>query len=149
MQITLATVAQVVIGKVSNRKNARWHLDILGRAHCGAGRGITAAATRWSVDGTIELASVCRRCLKALRVRLAEQPAGDAYASDAAYALAPAEQVAAREAELIPAIRAHVRAMRQLPPTPAEDAGLEPWEYARRLLAELRDEVPEQLLLAV
>lgn len=129
---------QVIIGRVSARKGARQHLDVAGRAHCGAGNGITAAATRWVVDGTVQLATVCRRCIKALRKALAAQAeAGDLVAADAAYAVATPEQVAAREAELAAAINAHLAQVNIPEPTPAETLGLFGYQYQQRLLAEL------------
>lgn len=127
---------KVTVGKVSTRKDAREHLDILGRAHCGAGNGRTMAATRWTVDATVNIARVCRRCLKALRTRLAEAAAGgDEYAASAATMLAPADPRA--DDALIADIRAHLRNVHTPPPTPAETLGITGDEYRRRLLAEL------------
>jgi hypothetical protein len=129
----------ILIGKVSARPNAREHLDVHGRAYCGAGRGITAAATRWRVDGTVVTDRVCRRCLKTLRRLLAEAAtAGDQYASDAAYFLEPAGPArAAADVAMISSIRATVRAAAVPPATPLERSGLDPEAYRRRLLAEL------------
>lgn len=128
----------ILIGKVSTLEGARWHLDILGRAHCGAGRGRTLAATRWRVDATVPLDEVCKRCLKALRRRVAEaEAAGDAYATGAVVALRPDDP--RRDAALIADIREHLRRAHTPEPTPLELSGLASHEYAARLLASLRD----------
>lgn len=131
---------QVIIGKVSNRNGAREHLDVLGRAHCGAGNGITMQATRWQVDATLNVERICRRCLKALRARLAEASAGGCeYAKGAAYMLEPADQAAARDRLMLADMRSHLRAVRNPGPTPAELAGLTGDQFRRRLLAELAE----------
>lgn len=134
MRSTLATAtpAPVIVGKVSDRKGARTHLDILGRAHCGAGRGIIAAATRWEVDGTVLPATVCRRCIKALRAALAEAATVHQAATDAAYVLVTPEVAAARNTALLADLIAfHTRrAAEAAPPAPA-------WNHRELLLAEL------------
>jgi hypothetical protein len=122
---------QVTIGKVSTRKGARYHLDTLGLAHCGAGTGRIMAATRWVADGTVQLTTVCRRCLKALRARLADAATtGDVYAADAAYTLTPADEAARRDASLLEDIRATLAA-RWAPPPPLT------WEQQQRHRAAL------------
>lgn len=126
----------IEIGKVSNREDAREHWSVYGWAFCGAGAGRTMAATRWRVDGTVLVAGVCRRCLKALRRRLAEAgDAGDEYAASAAYMLEP--QDAARDRLMVADMRRHLRAVHTPDPTPAELAGLDSDTFRRRLLAEL------------
>lgn len=124
------------IAKVSTRPAARDHYDVAGRAYCGAGSGITSAATRWRPDATVNVARVCRRCLKALRVALATAAAaGDQYAAGAAEFLAPADP--RRDAALVESIRATVRAARTPDPTPLELSGLTQEAYRARLLGEL------------
>lgn len=138
---TTPEAAAVTIGKVSERKGARQHLDVAGRAHCGAGRGTIAAATRWIVDGTVALQTVCRRCIKALRAALAE--ATDAAGRDAAYMLTPAAEAAARDAELAADLRAfHAELAEAARPAPA------PWNHRELLLAELRNAPAGDLLFA-
>jgi hypothetical protein len=133
---------QVIIGKVSTRTNARDHLDVHGRAHCGAGNGVTMQATRWQLDATVIVERICRRCIKALRRRLAEQAAtGDQHSAGAAHMLAPADQAAAADRLMLSDMRRHLRAVHTPPQTPAELAGLSSDEFRRRLLAELADEV--------
>lgn len=128
----------IIIGKVSALEGARQHLDVLGRAHCGAGSGRTIAATRWRADATLRLSEVCRRCLKALRKRTeAAASAGDTAAADAVIALEPADP--RRDAALLADIRAHLRRVHTPEPTPLELSGLPSHEYAARLLASLRD----------
>lgn len=132
----LPAAEHIIIGKVSTLKNARWHLSILGRAHCGAGTGRTAAATRWRVDGSVTREQVCRRCLKTLRRRLAENAAsGDVYAQAADTMLAPDDP--RRDAEMLADIRIQLTRSGALEPGPLELAGLDPHTYRRRLLAEL------------
>ena len=136
---------RVTIGKVSTRKGARWHLDVVGFAHCGAGTGRTMAATRWIADGTVELATVCRRCLKALRTRLADaETAGDISAKAAAYVLAPADVAAARDADLMRDLRAFHRelATRNAPPAPLT------WEQQQAHRARLFSDEPIDALFA-
>lgn len=62
---------QLFTALVTNRKAARRHLDVAGRAHCGAGSGRTLGGTRRQVAGNINLAGVCKRCLPELRRRVA------------------------------------------------------------------------------
>lgn len=127
----------ITLGKVTGIAGAREHLDVHGRAHCGAGSGRTIAGTRWAVDGTLVADGVCRRCLQALRARLAEAAAaGDQAAADAAYMLEPADP--RRDAALLADIRAHLTAVHTPDPTPAELAGMTGDEFRRRLLADLR-----------
>lgn len=130
----------VTIGRVSTRKGARQHLDTLGRAHCGAGTGITMAATRWTVDGTVHTDTICRRCLPALRTRLAEAAqAGCPDADAAAYMLAPADVAEARDAALLADISAHLTRVHAVP---AED----PYEVRMaRVAALLAPAPPAQL----
>jgi hypothetical protein len=127
-----STATPVLIGKVSDRKGARQHLDVAGRAHCGAGRGVIAAATRWEVDATVVTDTVCRRCLKALRAALAAAAAVHTAAADAAYYLTPPAQAAARDAELAADLFAfHTRRQAEAAaPAPA-------WNHRELLLAEL------------
>jgi len=137
----------ILIGKVSVRPNAREHLDVHGRAYCGAGSGFTSAATRWRVDATVIVERVCRRCLKALRRLLAEAAeAGDAAAAGAAVFLAPVDP--ARDAGIIAGMRDHIRRMNAPEPTPLERSGLDADTYRRRLLASLRDEPAAPALFA-
>jgi hypothetical protein len=147
---TRAAVAAVILGKVSERKNARLHLDTGGRAHCGAGRGIIAADTRRYADGDLPAATVCLRCRKALRAALAEvlaaaETAGGAMtraesdARDAANLFATPAELAARDAEIAAGIRAAARARRE-----AQDAELARIaagsnDHRLRLLAELAE----------
>lgn len=127
----------IFLGKVSTIRNARQHLDVLGRAHCGAGRGSTITATRWRADATIRIADVCRRCLKALRRAVASAAAtGDTYAADAAIALEPNDP--RRDDALVADIRAHLSHVYAPQPTPRELAGVPSYQYAERLLKELR-----------
>lgn len=145
---TLAAVAEVIIGKVSERKGARNHLDVAGRAHCGAGRGTIAEATRRAIDGDLDATSMCRRCVKALRTTLAgviaaAETAGgpmtraETAARDAANLFATPAETAARAAELAAGILTFHQARRA-----DEDAELAAiaagsWDYRARLLAEL------------
>lgn len=133
------TTAQVTIGRVTTRKGARTHLDINGRAHCGAGRGIIDPATRWVADATVDPAVVCRRCIKALRAALAAQPADDIAAAGAALYLQTPEQATAHDAALAADLRgfhAHLAATRHQPSL-AERQGITGDAYRRQLLAEL------------
>lgn len=141
MRSTLASVATtpVIIGKVSNRKGARQHLDIAGRAHCGAGRGTTSADTRWVVDGTVDTATVCRRCLKALRAALAEAAATHPAAADAAYMLTAPAEAAERDA----ALAADLLAFHRQRAADRQPAPIDPF-YRENLLAELRREIDAQ-----
>jgi hypothetical protein len=129
---------QTTIGKVTERKGARWHLDIRGRAHCGAGRGVIAAATRWVADATIEVAKVCRRCIKALRAAVAETAAaGDVAGAGAAHMLMPPAEAAAYDRDLLADMRAFHDAR-----TAARDAehariAANSWTHRERLLARL------------
>lgn len=148
MTNTLAAVAEVILGKVSDRKGARLHLDTGGRAHCGAGRGIIAEDSRRAATGDLTPATVCLRCRKALRAALAETIAAAAtaggtmttaemHARDAANLFATPGELAARDAELAAGIRAAARARRE-----AQDAELAAiaagsWDHRERLLAEL------------
>jgi hypothetical protein len=128
----------IIIGKVSALEGAREHLDVLGRAHCGAGNGRTIAATRWRADATLRLSGICKRCLKALRKRIADAAAaGDTAAAGAVIALEPDDP--RRDAALLADIRAHLRRVHTPEPTPLELSGLHSHEYAARLLASLRD----------
>lgn len=134
------TTGQVIIGKVSTRKNARQHLDTDGRAHCGAGRGIIFDDTRWAVDITVDRDTVCRRCTKALRAALAARPSGDEHAHGAALVLAPAAEAMAADAELAADILAFHRdraAAKAAERTPAQALGLNAASYQKRLLAAL------------
>jgi hypothetical protein len=148
MTNTLATVADVILGKVTERKGARLHLEVAGRAHCGAGRGIIAEATRRTADGELNPGAVCLRCRKALRAALAgvldaATAAGgmmtpaEANARNAANLFATPAEIAARDAEIAAGIRAAARARRE-----AQDAELAriaagSHEHRVRLLAEL------------
>lgn len=127
----------VLMAKVTTIAGARLHLDVHGLAHCGAGRGRTLAATRWRIDGTVELTEVCRRCLKAARRRVAEAAAtGDAYATDAQVALQPHDPRA--DDALVADIAAHLRRVHTPDPTPLELSGLDSYTFRARLLAGLR-----------
>lgn len=130
---------QVTIGKVSNRKGARDHLDIHGRAHCGAGRGIIDPATRRVPDATIDTTAVCRRCLKALRAALDARPADDIAAAGAAHYLQTPAEAATHDSRLADDVRSHLRAVHAArhQPTEATRLGLTGDDYRRRLLADL------------
>lgn len=54
-----------LLGRVSTRAGARLHLDVLGRAHCGAGTGRIRGAGRELERADAPL--VCRRCNRRLR----------------------------------------------------------------------------------
>lgn len=137
----------ILIGKVSTLPTAREHLDVHGRAYCGAGRGIIAAATRWRVDATVTVAGICRRCLKMLRRLLGEAAErGDVAAAGAAVFLAPVDP--AGDAAIIAGMRAHIRRMQAPAPTPLERSGLDADTYRRRLLASLSDDAPADALFA-
>lgn len=124
--------APVALGKVSERKGARQHLDVAGRAHCGAGRGTIAAATRWAVDATVDTTTVCRRCLKALRAALAANLTAET-AAGAAHMLAPADVATRRDADLLADMRAfHARLAADAEPAPVA------WNHRDLILAELR-----------
>lgn len=135
------TTAQVMIGRVSTRKNARQHLDTAGRAHCGAGTGVIAAATRWAVDGSVATETVCRRCIKALRTALAAQPDTDTAAAGAALFLATPADAAREDAALLADLRtfqAGLAAQRaQFPQTEADRLGMTDWEYRHHVRARL------------
>lgn len=145
---TLAAVAEVIIGKVSERKGARNHLDVAGRAHCGAGRGTIAEATRRAIDGDLDATNMCRRCIKALRTTLAgviaaaELAGGpmtraETAARDAAALFATPAERAAREAELAAGIIAAARGRRAAEDAERERIAAGSWDYRARLLAEL------------
>lgn len=145
---SVAAVAAVILGKVSERKGARLHLDTAGRAHCGAGRGTIAADTRRQLDGDADATTVCRRCIKAIRAALAAAVAAydtadgpmtpaEIAARDAAGLLATPAERAARDAQVAAGIVAAARARRE-----AQDAELAAiaagsWNHRERLLAEL------------
>jgi hypothetical protein len=148
MTNTLAAIADVILGKVSERKGARLHLEVAGRAHCGAGRGIIAEATRRVADADLNPGAVCLRCRKALRAALAgvldaAAAAGgimtpaEANARNAANLFATPAELAARDAELAEGIRRQARERRE-----AQDAELAAiaagsHTHRLRLLAEL------------
>lgn len=126
---------RVTLGRVTTREDARQHLNIHGLAYCGAGTGRTIKATRHEIDGTAVLEAICLRCLPALRRHVAAAAAtGDPYAADAAYAIAPADVVAAREAELtadLATFHTHLAAQRNTLPAPLT------WDARQALRAEL------------
>ena len=149
------TDTAITLGKVSARKGARNHLDVTGRAHCGAGRGIIADATRTTANGDLNIAGVCRRCLKALRATVAavvdhfdatttdDDPAYIPMCDDERAArnlrdlLATPAERAAREQQLAADILAAARTAREErdnAPTYAQTLGLNPADYQRRLL---------------
>lgn len=112
----------VVIGQVTQRKGARFHLDITGRAHCGAGAGIILTDTRAEVDATSSRLPLCRRCAKALRLHLTEAAElGSIAAADALYWLTPAPQAADQDAALLASIRGHLAAVWAEDPDPTWD----------------------------
>lgn len=143
------TVAAPIIGKVTERKGARNHLVIDGRAHCGAGRGVIAEATRREVNGDTPAESVCRRsCRKALRAALAELVASfatalgamspaEAAARDAAALFATPTELAARQAEIAEGILRFHRERREAADAEAARIAAGSWDHRERLLAEL------------
>ncbi len=144
MRDTTAQPGQVTIGKVTNRKGARNHLDINGRAHCGAGRGTIDPATRRVPDATINTGAVCLRCRKALRAALAARPADDIAAAGAAHYLQPDDEATAYDTQLAADIRTHLQAVHanRHQPTEAERLGLTGDQYRQHLLARLAADRP-------
>lgn len=145
---TRATVTEVILGKVSDRKGARLHLDTGGRAHCGAGRGVIDENTRRAADGELPTATVCLRCRKALRAALAavldaaaqlggEMTAAEAAARNAANLFATPAELAARDAEIAAGIRAENRRRREEQDRELAAIAAGSWNRRERLLAEL------------
>lgn len=145
---SVAAVAAVILGKVSERKGARNHLEVAGRAHCGAGRGEIHADSRRQLDGDTDATTVCRRCVKALRAALAAAVAAydatdgpmtpaEIDAREAASLFATPAERAARQAELAAGIVAFHQARRAEQDAEAERIAAASWDYRERLLAEL------------
>lgn len=152
MTNTLAnpTAAPVILGRVTERKGARLHLDTAGRAHCGAGRGTIAADTRRQLDGDADATTVCRRCIKAIRAALAAildaaaavggaMTNAETNARDAANLFATPAERAAREAELAAGIVAAARAKRAAQDADMARIAAGSWSHRERLLEELRN----------
>jgi hypothetical protein len=146
--LAIATGTAVILGKVTERKGARLHLDTAGRAHCGAGRGTIAADTRRQLDGDADALTVCRRCIKAIRAALAAildaaaaaggmMTPAEAIARDAANLFATPAERAARQAEIAAGIRAAARAKRAAQDEELARIAAGSWDHRERLLAEL------------